>query len=150
METLNIKGMVKNHNLAESIQDVSWGEFKRILKYKAEWYGREIIEIGRWFPSSKLCNKCGYKNKSLKLSDREWICPECGETHDRDINASINIRNEGLRVLKERCEIASIGLSSPEFTLVDCPLVDDKGVSLPLKSYDRKKQESKCILDKIS
>ena len=82
--------------------------FKTILKYKAEWYGREVIEVSRWFPSSKLCGACGYRNKELTLKDREWVCPECGVVHDRDLNAAMNIRNEGIRI--------KIGLSSPELT----------------------------------
>ena len=109
MEDLNIKGMMKNHNLAKSIQELSLYRFKEILKYKADWYGRDIIEIDKWFPSSKLCSVCGYKKEDLTLNDREWKCPKCGSTHNRDFNASKNIENEGKRILK-------IGLSSPELT----------------------------------
>jgi putative transposase len=108
MEDLNVKGMLKNHKLAKSIQELSLNRFKTILKYKAEWYGREVIEVSRWFPSSKLCGACGYKNQELELKDREWICPECGVIHDRDLNAAMNIRDEGIRI--------KIGLSSPELT----------------------------------
>ena len=108
MEDLNVKGMLKNHKLAKSIQELSLNRFKTILKYKAEWYGREVIEVSRWFPSSKLCGACGYRNKELTLKDREWVCPECGVVHDRDLNAAMNIRNEGIRI--------KIGLSSPELT----------------------------------
>lgn len=97
LETLNIKGMVKNHNLAQSITDVSWGMFTRILEYKAEWYGTNIIRIGTFEPSSKTCSCCGYINKELKLSDREWKCNGCGTIHDRDINAALNIKNFALR-----------------------------------------------------
>ena len=106
MEDLNVKGMLKNHKLAKSIQELSLNRFKTILKYKAEWYGREVIEVGRWFPSSKLCSACGYKNDELELKDREWLCPVCGTIHDRDLNAANNIKNEGTRI--------KIGLSSPE------------------------------------
>ena len=106
MEDLNVKGMLKNHKLAKSIQELSLNRFKTILRYKAEWYGREVIEVSRWFPSSKLCGACGYKNQELELKDREWICPECGVIHDRDLNAAMNIRDEGIRI--------KIGLSSPE------------------------------------
>ena len=84
--------MEQNHHLARAIQGAAWGEFVRQLEYKGEWYGKNVLFIGRFEPSSKLCHKCGYINKDLKLSDREWICPVCGEHHDRDVNAAINIR----------------------------------------------------------
>ena len=92
LEDLNVKGMEQNHHLARAIQGAAWGEFVRQLEYKGEWYGKNVLFIGRFEPSSKLCHKCGYINKDLKLSDREWICPVCGEHHDRDVNAAINIR----------------------------------------------------------
>lgn len=92
LEDLNVKGMEQNHHLARTIQGAAWGEFVRQLEYKSEWYGKNVLFIGRFEPSSKLCHKCGYINKDLKLSDREWICPVCGEHHDRDVNAAINIR----------------------------------------------------------
>lgn len=97
LETLNITGMVKNHKLAQSITDVSWGMFTRMLEYKAEWYGTNIIRIGTFEPSSKTCSCCGYINKELKLSDREWKCNGCETIHDRDINAALNIKNFALR-----------------------------------------------------
>jgi len=96
VESLNVKGMMKNHKLAKSIMDSSWGDFFRKLKYKAEWYGRELLEIDRWFPSSKRCNHCGYINNGLKLSDRKWECPSCKCILDRDINAAKNILTVGL------------------------------------------------------
>ena len=96
MENLNITGMTQNHNLAKSINSVAWNEFVRQLTYKCEWYGKNIVLIGRYEPSSKTCNKCGYVNKELTLSDREWTCPVCSEYHDRDVNAAINIKNMGL------------------------------------------------------
>lgn len=92
LENLNVKGMEQNHHLARAIQDASWGEFVRHLEYKSEWYGKNVLFIGRFEPTSKLCHKCGHINKDLKLSDREWTCPQCGEHHDRDVNAAINIR----------------------------------------------------------
>jgi len=95
LENLNIVGMVKNKKLSNSISDVSWGEFIRQLNYKAEWKGKNIVRIGRFEPSSKTCNVCGLINKDLKLSHREWTC-ECGVTHDRDLNAAINIKNIAL------------------------------------------------------
>ena len=109
MEDLNVSGMMKNHKLAKSIQDVSFCELKRILEYKASWNDKQVVFIDRFYPSSKLCSDCGYKNDMLQLSDREWVCPECGVVHDRDINAAVNILNEGKRI---------IGLSSPEFKRV--------------------------------
>ena len=96
LENLNVKDMMKNHNLAMAIQSASWSEFVRQLKYKAEWEGKNIVFIGRFEPSSKTCSKCGYVKSDLKLSDREWICPICGEHHDRDVNAAVNIKNFAL------------------------------------------------------
>ncbi len=96
LENLNVEGMLKNHNLAMAIQSASWGEFVKQLKYKAEWEGKNIVFIGRFEPSSKTCSKCGYINRDLTLKDREWICPVCGEHHDRDINAAVNIKNFSL------------------------------------------------------
>ena len=92
LEDLNVKGMHKNHHLARAIQDASWGEFTRQLQYKSDWNGDNIIYIGRFEPSSKTCSVCGYKKEDLKLSDRSWVCPQCGTKHDRDINAAINIK----------------------------------------------------------
>ena len=97
LEDLNVKGMMKNHKLAKSIGDVSWGKFIETLTYKAEWNEKEIIHIDRFFPSSKTCSKCGYINNSLTLKDRTWTCKECDEVLDRDFNAAINILNEGCR-----------------------------------------------------
>lgn len=96
LETLNVKGMVKNHNLAQSISDSAWSSFVTKLEYKAEWLGKNVLRIGQFEPSSKLCNVCGYHNKELQLKDREWECPECATTHDRDINAAINIKKFAL------------------------------------------------------
>ena len=97
LEDLNVGGMVKNHNLAKAISDCSWSEFVRMLQYKAEWYGRTISKIDRFYPSSQTCNCCGCVNPITKdLSVREWTCPECGVTHDRDVNAAKNILKQGL------------------------------------------------------
>ena len=99
MEDLNVKGMLKNHKLAESIQEMNFGEFKRILEYKVKWYNRKIIYVDRCYPSSKTCHNCGYINKQLKLNDRQWVCPQCGAVIERDYNAALNILDEGLRIL---------------------------------------------------
>ena len=99
MEDLNVKGMMKNHKLAESISEMNFGEFRRMLEYKAKWYGRQIVYVDRFYPSSKTCHNCGYIKKDLKLSDRQWVCPQCGEVIERDYNAACNILDEGLRIL---------------------------------------------------
>ena len=99
MEDLNVSGMLKNHKLAESIQELKLGEFRRMLEYKANWYGRKLVFVDRFYPSSKTCNHCGYVNKKLKLSDRQWVCPDCGEIIERDYNAALNIRDEGIRLI---------------------------------------------------
>jgi putative transposase len=100
LEDLAVGNMVKNHKLAKAINDVSWSEFVRMLNYKGLWHDRIVQQIDRYYPSSQLCNVCGYKNEEVKdLSIRIWECPECGSKHNRDVNAAINIRNEGLRLL---------------------------------------------------
>ena len=98
IEDLNVKGMLRNHKLARSISDVSWSSFVAKLQYKADWYGREIIKVDTWFPSSQICSECGHKDGKKSLDIREWTCPICHTHHDRDINASINILIEGLRI----------------------------------------------------
>ena len=96
VESLAVKNMVKNHCLAKAISDVGWGEFTRQLDYKAKWYGRTLVKIERWYPSSKTCHACKHVLDSLSLDIREWVCPECGVVHDRDTNAALNILAEGL------------------------------------------------------
>lgn len=100
LEDLNVKGMIKNRRLARSIADVSWSMFKTFVSYKAKWENKTVVLVDRFFASSKLCNSCHTKNTMLSLSDREWVCPTCGTKHDRDINASQNIKEEGIRILR--------------------------------------------------
>ncbi|MCL1793935.1 MAG: IS200/IS605 family element RNA-guided endonuclease TnpB [Oscillospiraceae bacterium] len=105
IEDLNVKGMKRNHKLSKSVSDVGWGEFARQLEYKCKWRGKTLVKIDRFYPSTQLCNECGFKNEALKgkegLNIREWLCPNCGAMHDRDINAARNILKEGLRLYKE-------------------------------------------------
>ena len=132
MEDLNVKGMIKNHKLAESICEMSFGEFRRMLEYKAKWYNRKIVFVDRFYPSSKTCNHCGYINKELTLNDRKWICPHCGEVISRDYNAALNILDEGMRI---------IGCSSPESKLVENPTMDEPIRNDLIKSSGSVKQE---------
>lgn len=139
VEDLNVKGMLRNKHLAYDISDAGIGIFYTLLAYKCEWYGVNLVEIGRFQPSSKMCSCCGYINKALTLSVRNWTCPECGANHDRDYNASVNIRNFGLETLRmERAEVKP----------VECPLVDDRA-SAPKKQRHREagKAISKCSLE---
>ena len=100
VETLNVKGMVRNHKVAKAISDCSWGTFVNFLQYKLKEEGKVLVEIDRFFPSSKTCSNCHYKVEKLPLDIRNWTCPHCGAKHDRDENAAINIRQEGIRILK--------------------------------------------------
>ncbi|EQB03603.1 transposase IS605, partial [Sphingobium quisquiliarum P25] len=99
IEDLNTKGMLRNRKLAKSISDVSWSAFVTKLEYKAKWYGKTIVKISRWFPSSQICSNCGHQDGKKSLEIRDWTCPVCQEYHDRDINASKNILTEGLKIL---------------------------------------------------
>lgn len=100
VENLNVKGMVRNHKLAKAISDVGWGTFVNFLAYKLERKGGRLIEVDRWFPSSKICSHCFYQVSEMPLDVREWTCPHCGTHHDRDGNAATNIREEGIRIIK--------------------------------------------------
>ena len=127
VEDLNVKGMVRNKHLAYDISDAGIGMFYTMLAYKCNWYGINLVKIDRFKPSSKQCSCCGYINRTLTLSVRNWTCPECGANHDRDYNASVNIRNFGLETLRmERAEVKP----------VECPLVDDRA-SAPKKQRYR-------------
>ena len=132
MEDLNVKGMQRNHHLAQAVGDASFGMFLTLLEYKCSWYGVNLIKIDRFAPSSKTCGKCGHVYKGLNLSERSWTCPECGTHHDRDFNAACNIKEFGLKALpSERGKVKP----------VDCPTVDDR--TRVLKSNGRKKQEKR-------
>jgi putative transposase len=98
VESLSVKNMMQNHTLAKAIADVGWGELVRQLQYKAVWYGRSVVAIDQWYPSSKRCSVCGHILDSLELDVRQWTCPECATVHDRDTNAALNIKAEGLSV----------------------------------------------------
>jgi putative transposase len=131
LEDLAVKNMVKNHNLAKAISDVSWGKFATILKYKAEQDGKTYLEIGRFFPSSHLCSNTLQRVPKMDLSIRMFDCPHCGQRHDRDINAAINIRDEGLRIL-------ALGSSATAL-----------GGNVRPKRYGRKSTTSKAVPDEL-
>jgi len=133
LETLNIKGMLKNKKLSSQIHDASWYKFVSYLEYKARWAGKNILRIGQFEPSSKLCSSCGYKKDNLKLSDREWQCPECGSQHDRDINAAINIRDLALHSQN----LVGLGQSKPKA----CGSCSD-GAAKVVASHHGMKQEA--------
>ena len=131
MEDLNVRGMLRNHKLAKAIAEVGLYRFRTVLTDKAVLNGKSVVFVDRFYPSSKTCSVCGYVKKDLTLKDREWTCPECGTHHDRDVNASVNILNEGKRI---------IGSRTAEYKPVDCPTMDDRS-AMNLKSSGRAKQE---------
>lgn len=143
IENLNVKGMIKNHHLAKAIQDASFGTLVSMLKYKALWHNRQIIEIGRFYPSSKTCHCCGYRINYMGLEIREWSCPKCKIIHDRDINAAINIKNEGLRILD------SVGQELSDVKLLENPTMDERSV-MNIKSSGSAKKENHPSLVEVS
>jgi putative transposase len=134
MEDLNVSGMMRNRKLAKAIQELGLGEMRRQIEYKSQWYGRDLMFVDRFFPSSKTCSDCGWKHPNLKLSDREFCCEGCGLVIDRDLNASINIKNEGMRLLEVRQRLPE----PPEPAMVlaklaEHPTMDDKELCSPKK-----------------
>ena len=128
-EDLNVKGMLRNHHLAKSVSDASWGTFVTMLEYKAKWYGKTLVKIGRFYPSSKTCHHCGHINEDLSLADRYYTCPNCGELIDRDLNAAKNILDEGLR---------NISAGTVDYT-------DGEGVRLACKHSLKKSESHKSL-----
>jgi putative transposase len=111
IEDLNVSGMVRNRRLARAISDCGWGEFRRQLGYKCAWYGRELVVIDRWYPSSKTCSACGHVLAELSLGTRHWTCPSCRTWHDRDINAAKNILAAGLAVSACGADVRHSGIA---------------------------------------
>jgi len=134
IEDLNVRGMLKNHKLAKSISDCSFSMIRFMLSYKCGWYGRKLVVIDRWSPTSKCCSCCGHVIPVIGLGVREWVCPKCGVCHDRDVNAAKNILDEGLRLL-------DVGCVPPEFKPGENPPMDDR-LAIDLKSSGSAKQES--------
>ena len=123
--------MVRNHCLAGAVSDASFGEFKRQMRYKLDWNGGQLVSVGRWFPSSKLCSECGCVNNGLTLADREWTCPDCGAIHDRDRNAAVNILAKGLQMANGSEATGRGGLE-----VVDSPVKRQAGTRLSPASVE--------------
>lgn len=118
LESLAVKNMIRNRNLSYSISDSSWTSFVSMLEYKAQWYGKSVIKIDRWYPSSKTCSSCDYIIDRLPLSVRKWKCPKCGDNHDRDINASKNINRQGLSITNVEMEALVSGSNTSYETTI--------------------------------
>ena len=143
VETLNVKGMIRNRHLSKSIADVAWSEFIRQLEYKTKWRGKTLLKIDKWFPSSQICSNCGANSGKKPLHIRKWTCKECGTTHQRDINASINIRNYGLGQIDNRNTAGTVGIQA-------CGVPSD-GVTTSygvVDSYGSVKQEAQSSFSK--
>jgi len=131
METLNIKGMQKNHCLAGALTNQALGTLTRMIEYKAQWHNRTVVKVGRFYPSSQLCNHCGYRYRELRLSERSWICPCCGTAVDRDVNAAKNILDEGLRILDNKgTPRTGEAVVLRPLCLAENPTVDDRPLDL--------------------
>jgi putative transposase len=130
-EDLNVSGMVRNRTLARAISDCGWGEFRRQLEYKCAWYGRSLIVIDRWFPSSKTCSACGHLLADLSLSTRHWTCPSCRAQHDRDVNAAKNILAAGLAVSACGAGVRLQGASLQRPTVKQEPELARAGIPVP-------------------
>ena len=127
MENLNIKGIQKNHCLAGALANQALGTLTRMIEYKAQWHNRTLVKVGQFFPSSQLCNNCGYRHRTLTLSEREWICPDCGNVIDRDWNAAKNILDEGLRILDNKgTPRTGEAVVIKPLCLAENPTVDDR------------------------
>lgn len=133
IEDLNVRGMLKNHSLAKSVADCSFSMIRSMLSYKCDWYGRKLIVVDRWSPTSKRCSCCGHVMTAMGLNVREWVCPKCGVYHDRDVNAAKNILDEGLRLL-------DVGQELSEYNLGENPTMDER-LAIDLKSSGSMKQE---------
>ena len=113
VETLAVRNMLRNRNLAKSIADAGWGEFLRQLQYKARWYGRTLVTVDRWFPSSKRCSDCGHIAAVMPLAVRAWTCASCGSDHDRDLNAARNVLAAGLAASAHGEAVSPAGIAMP-------------------------------------
>ncbi len=139
LEDLNVKGMVKNHRVARVISDVAFSEFKRILTYKAPQHGIAIVEVGRIFPSSQICNDCNYQFKELTLTMLKWNCPKCGVHHDRDNNASLNIRDESIQLFLTKMLVAKVqSLQHPILPVKAVVSPEVKSLSIECKPKQRR------------
>ncbi|NIQ15694.1 MAG: IS200/IS605 family element transposase accessory protein TnpB, partial [Candidatus Dadabacteria bacterium] len=132
LEDLNVNGMLKNHCIAKGVQNSCLSELVRQIKYKANWYGRTVAQISRWFPSSKTCNNCGYIKQDLMLESRKWICPRCNSWHDRDLNAAKNICKQGANMLNRRGYGDGLGTGGKTSSVV----------AKSFKKHSRMKQET--------
>jgi putative transposase len=143
IESLNMKAMAQSLNLGKSVNDVGWGQFVHMLEYKSLWKGKHLVKVPKFFPSSKRCSRCGIINKSLTLSERAWFCPECKTVHDRDINAAVNIREEGIRFFKDSHK-STVGTTVTDPILSDLVYAQGDCVR-PVHDYSLASEALSCI-----